>query len=171
MAQNEDPYAYSVIQNLKDAGCTDEMVEKFMALQECGGREQQLRLLSGHRKHLLEKLHRDERRIDCLDYLIYQMEKKKMKMNVNVNGQDFTATLENNSAVDALVQMMESGPVTLQLSDYAGFEARASLPATDRPRPMPGILCCTRVIRSSCSMVPTPGATQGLVISMTSLAG
>ncbi len=25
-----------------------------------------------------------------------------MKMNVNVNGQDFTATLENNSAVDAL---------------------------------------------------------------------
>ena len=136
MAQNEDPYAYSVIQNLKDAGCTDEMVEKFMALQECGGREQQLRLLSGHRKHLLEKLHRDERRIDCLDYLIYQMEKKKMKMNVNVNGQDFTATLENNSAVDAFVQMMESGPVTLELSDYAGFEKVGplgrSLPASNR---------------------------------------
>ena len=46
----------------------------------------------------------------------------EMKMNVNVNGQDFTAILENNSAVDALVQMMENGPVTLQLSDYAGFE-------------------------------------------------
>ncbi len=45
-----------------------------------------------------------------------------MKMNVNVNGQDFTATLENNSAVDAFVQMMENGSVTLQLSDYAGFE-------------------------------------------------
>ena len=99
-----------------------------------------------------------------------------MKMNVNVNGQDFTATLENNSAVDALVQMMKNGPVTLQLSDYAGFErwarwARASLLATARPQPMPGILCCIREIRSSCSMVPTPGATQGLVISMTSLAG
>ena len=49
-------------------------------------------------------------------------ENSKMKMNVNVNGQYFTATLENNSAVDALVQMMENGPVTLQLSDYAGFE-------------------------------------------------
>ena len=49
-------------------------------------------------------------------------ENSEMKMIVNVNGQDFTATLENNSAVDALVQMMESGPVTLQLSDYAGFE-------------------------------------------------
>ena len=77
LAQNENPYAYTVVQNLKDAGCTDERVEKFMALQDSESEEQQLRLLSGHRKHLLEKLHRDERRIDCLDYLIYQMEKKK----------------------------------------------------------------------------------------------
>ena len=77
LAQNENPYAYTVVQNLKDAGCTDEMVEKFMALQDSEGEEQQLRLLSVHRKHLLEKLHRYERRIDCLDYLIYQMEKKK----------------------------------------------------------------------------------------------
>lgn len=77
LAQNENPYAYTVVQNLKDAGCTDEMVEKFMALRDSEGEEQQLKLLSGHRKHLLEKLHRDERRIDCLDYLIYQMEKKK----------------------------------------------------------------------------------------------
>ena len=49
-------------------------------------------------------------------------ENSEMQMNVNVNGQNFTATLENNSAVDALVQMMENGPVTLPLSDYAGFE-------------------------------------------------
>ena len=62
-------------------------------------------------------------------------EKSEMKMIVNVNGQDFTATLENNSAVDALVQMMENGPVTLQLSDYAGFEKVGplgqSLPASN----------------------------------------
>lgn len=70
-------YAYTVLQNLKDAGCTDEMVEKFMALQDSEDEEQQIRLLSGHRKHLLEKLHKDEKRIDCLDYLIYQMQNKK----------------------------------------------------------------------------------------------
>ena len=62
-------------------------------------------------------------------------ENSEMKMNVNVNGQDFTATLENNSAVDALVQMMENSPVTLQLSDYAGFEKVGplgqSLPASN----------------------------------------
>ena len=73
-----NPYAYTVLQNLKDAGCTDEMVEKFMALQD-RDEEQQLRLLSGHRKNLLERLHREEKRIDCLDYLLYQMQKKNIK--------------------------------------------------------------------------------------------
>lgn len=54
-------------------------------------------------------------------------ENREMKMHVKVNGQDFTATLERNSAVDALVQRMEEGPVTLRLSDYAGFEKVGSL--------------------------------------------
>ena len=45
-----------------------------------------------------------------------------MQMNVNVNGSDFTATLEQNTAVDSLVEMLRDGPLTLELSDYAGFE-------------------------------------------------
>ncbi len=45
-----------------------------------------------------------------------------MKMNVEVNGVAFTATLERNGAVDALVAMLENGPMTIQMSDYAGFE-------------------------------------------------
>lgn len=72
----DNPYAYTVLQNLKDAGCTDEMVEKFMAFQDSDDEEQQIQLLSGHRKHLLEKLHREERQIDCLNYLLYQMQKR-----------------------------------------------------------------------------------------------
>lgn len=76
LEKNSDLYVYSVIQNLKDAGCSDEIVERFMELQSIG-EDEQLKLLSGHRKHLLERLHLEERRIDCLDYLIYQMEKKK----------------------------------------------------------------------------------------------
>ena len=72
----DNSYDYTVLQNLKDAGCTDEMVEKFMILQDSDDEEQQMRLLSCHRKHLLEKLHMDEKQIDCLDYLIYQMQKK-----------------------------------------------------------------------------------------------
>ena len=59
-----------------------------------------------------------------------------MKMNVQIGGSVFTAVLERNSAVDALVEMMENAPVTIRMSDYAGFEKvgplGASLPASDR---------------------------------------
>lgn len=58
-------------------------------------------------------------------------------MTVNVNGVDFTASLESNSAATALVEMMEGGPVTVSLSDYAGFEKvgplGSELPTQDAP--------------------------------------
>ena len=58
-----------------------------------------------------------------------------MKMNVHIGAHTFTATLEDNAAVDALVEMMESGPLTLQMSEYAGFEKvgelGADLPASN----------------------------------------
>ena len=49
-------------------------------------------------------------------------ENSEMQMNVQVGGSTFTATLEENEAVDALVEMMEQGSVTIQMSDYSGFE-------------------------------------------------
>ena len=49
-------------------------------------------------------------------------ENSEMQMNVQVGGSTFTATLEENEAVDALVDMMEQGSVTIQMSDYSGFE-------------------------------------------------
>ena len=45
-----------------------------------------------------------------------------MKMNVQIGTNAFTATLEDNAAVDALVEWMESGPLVIQMRDYAGFE-------------------------------------------------
>ena len=49
-------------------------------------------------------------------------ENATMKMSVQVGGSTFTATLEENAAVEALVEMMENGPVTIQMRDYSGFE-------------------------------------------------
>ena len=62
--------------NLRDAGCGGKMVEKVLALEAEGEREAQLRLLFAHRKLLLKRLHREEKRIDCLDYLVHQMRKE-----------------------------------------------------------------------------------------------
>lgn len=37
------------------------------------------------------------------------------------------ATLENNAAVDAFVEMMSSAPIIIHMSDYSGFEKVGSL--------------------------------------------
>lgn len=59
--------------NLRDAGCTLPMVDKFLRLHEEGNSEGQLRLLRAHRAALLKKVHDNQKRIDCLDYLIFTM--------------------------------------------------------------------------------------------------
>ncbi|MCC8046134.1 MAG: hypothetical protein LIP12_11660 [Clostridiales bacterium] len=65
----------------------------------------------------------------------FTQEEDTMKMNVQVGSSTFIATLESNEAVNALVEMMESGSITIRMSDYAGFEKvgalGTSLPASD----------------------------------------
>ncbi len=52
----------------------------------------------------------------------FDREDAEMRLNVQVGDQIFTATLEDNVAVDAFVSMMEEEPVVIQMSDYSGFE-------------------------------------------------
>lgn len=60
-----------------------------------------------------------------------------MNMTVQIGSRSFTASLEDNAAVAALLERMEEGVITLQMSDYAGFEKvgalGTSLPSSDRP--------------------------------------
>lgn len=51
-----------------------------------------------------------------------EKEQTAMKMNVQVGTYVFTATLEDNDAVRELTEMMQAGPVTINMSDYSGFE-------------------------------------------------
>ncbi len=64
-------------QNLVDAGCDRETVQRCMALSQCGKTPELLRLLTGHRKALLDTVHRNQKQLDCLDYLVYQTEKEQ----------------------------------------------------------------------------------------------
>ena len=58
------------------------------------------------------------------------------KMTLQIGNSSFTATLENNPAVDAFVEMMNDSPIIIQMNDYAGFEKvgslGTSLPADDK---------------------------------------
>lgn len=63
-------------QNLMDAGCDPVLTGRCLSLMEQRREEEALTLLAKHRKSLLEHYHMAEKKIDCLDYLVYQMEKK-----------------------------------------------------------------------------------------------
>ncbi|WP_125143426.1 hypothetical protein [Clostridium transplantifaecale] len=69
----------TVVQNLKDAGCSEEVVEEFMGLAEAGEKQRQFKLLEKQRRTLLDKVHHSEKQIDCLDYLVFQMKKTQEK--------------------------------------------------------------------------------------------
>lgn len=71
-----EPKRDELIQNLRDAGCGDELIEQFLQLWASGINQPGLELLMRHRQLLLERCHQEERRIGCLDYLIYRMTPK-----------------------------------------------------------------------------------------------
>ena len=56
-----------------------------------------------------------------------QTEVTDMKMKVQIGETTFTATLADNSSVDALKELMTDEPLTLNMSDYANMEKGADL--------------------------------------------
>ncbi len=74
----------AVIQNLEDAGCSTDIVKRCITCMEQGKKKELLERLEEHRAGLLNKVHktkllsmnefcREEKQIDCLDYLVYQI--------------------------------------------------------------------------------------------------
>ncbi len=70
----------AVIQNLKDAGCTQDIIECCIACIEQGKKNELLKRLEEHRTGLLHKVHEEEKHIDCLDYLVYQIRSCESKL-------------------------------------------------------------------------------------------
>lgn len=73
---NSHQYVFRIRRNLLDAGCDSETIEQFLKLEQQQRRKEQYRLLSRHRCILLEKIHQDQYQIDCLDHMLYTMQKK-----------------------------------------------------------------------------------------------
>ena len=60
---------YSVEQNLENAGCTKEYIKHYMSLQGSG--KEQLNILEDYRDELVKQMHDVQRKLDCLDYLLF----------------------------------------------------------------------------------------------------
>lgn len=63
----------AVIQNLKDAGCEDDFIEKFIFALEKNQSKEVFLLLRRWRNNLLDEIHSNQYRLDCLDYLIRKL--------------------------------------------------------------------------------------------------
>ena len=49
-------------------------------------------------------------------------------LSISANGQTVTAKLADNSSVDALVELLQAGPVTVEMNDFSNFEKVGELP-------------------------------------------
>lgn len=58
-------------QNLIDAGCSSEFIERF---DQTTSESERMRQLQSRRRELLGDIHSEQRKLDCLDYLIYQIQ-------------------------------------------------------------------------------------------------
>ena len=74
---NEMSEEQLLLRNLKDAGCDEATIRRYLKLKMEGKEQEQLRLLSMHRASLLDSVHVSQQMIDCLDYLILTMKKTK----------------------------------------------------------------------------------------------
>lgn len=74
MAEAGDVYG-SIYQNLIDAGCDAQTTEQCMACVKEKRIAEMIPVLSKHRASLLESVHIGQRKLYCLDFLIYKIKK------------------------------------------------------------------------------------------------
>lgn len=77
MAEVSDLYGI-FYDNLKDAGCGEELIGQYFS--GCSAPEQK-KLLERHRRVLLDSIHREQKKLDCLDYLLYILRKGEENPN------------------------------------------------------------------------------------------
>lgn len=63
-------------QNLIDSGCTQTIIDEFLSLYRQDKLKDALRLLDKHRAELLTGLQDYQKKIDCLDFLIFNLKQQ-----------------------------------------------------------------------------------------------
>ncbi|MCD8148162.1 MAG: hypothetical protein LUE92_01055 [Clostridiales bacterium] len=66
-------------QNLIDIGLGEEMIAHCVLLQKEGRNRELLLTLQSSRRNLLANIHAEQKKLDCLDYLVNWLDKKGAK--------------------------------------------------------------------------------------------
>lgn len=62
-----------ILQNLKDAGCDSTIIDRIIILLDSDDKASVLNLLVKHRIGILDLLHKEQKKIDCLDFLVFNL--------------------------------------------------------------------------------------------------
>ena len=76
---NENDKNFLMRRNLADAGLPEATITEILSLLGEGRDIAVRRILARHRTNLLNTVHENQTRIDCLDYLIYDMNHNNRK--------------------------------------------------------------------------------------------
>mgnify|MGYP006077949133 CR=1 FL=1 len=68
----------ALLQNLQDAGCHQKLIDKFFNLLDQKQFDQIFILLRKYRNTLLDNIHKQQKEIDILDYLIMDLKKEDL---------------------------------------------------------------------------------------------
>lgn len=66
-------------ENLIDIDCDENQINSFIEYLEEDNLNKMFKLLKIHRYNILDKIHVEQRKLDHLDYLVYQLKKEKIK--------------------------------------------------------------------------------------------
>ncbi len=79
MFRGEQDKKEALIQNLQDAGCDQKIINEFFKLLEKKKIDQIMVLLKKYRNSILNVIHENQKKIDILDYLIFDLKKNNDK--------------------------------------------------------------------------------------------
>ena len=78
MMNGEQDKKEALVQNLQDAGCNQKLIDKFLNLLNQKQFDQIFILLRKYRNTLLNNIHKQQKEIDILDYLIVDLKKEDL---------------------------------------------------------------------------------------------
>lgn len=65
----------TIIENMKDFGCDEETIHKFIDCFEKHDKAGQKKILKDCRDKIMNDLHENQKKVDLLDYMAYQLER------------------------------------------------------------------------------------------------
>lgn len=71
-----DKDSQCTIMCLEDIGCSQEIIDQYIKLTREKDLEGVIKLLSCQKCRLLDKIHGEQKKLDCIDYIIFHLKKE-----------------------------------------------------------------------------------------------